>query len=191
MKKALSILLIATGIGLVPAFAEEDSPQGSERLPRVSLMDVLEATTKKSGLVFVVDEQAPAGVVIGQQALGEIGYPELLVVLRNNALAAVRVEGLVNIIPVARVREHALPVVDVDDESIGDDEWVTVVLKVRNTPAVQFVPILRPLLSQPGHLSASPTANALVLVDRFANARRVARIVAELDVPAANRVDGD
>ena len=154
-------------------------------------MDVLDATARNSDLVFVVDEAATPAVVIGQQRLRDTGYPELLVILKNNALAAVRVEGLVNVVPVARIRQYPIPIVDVNDESISDDEWVTVILSLEHAPAVQLVPILRPLLPQAGHLAASPAANAIILADRFANTRRVAQIAAKLDVPPRRKKSAD
>ena len=181
MKKTLTILLLGISIGAAQACAD-DVQKAARGLPRVPLMDVLDATAKNAELVFVTDERAPADIVIGQQRLRDIGYPELLVILKNNELAAVRVEGLVNVVPVNRVRQYALPIVDVDDDSISDDEWVTAILQVHNAPAVQFVPILRPIMPQAGHLAAFPAANAILVVDRFANARRVAAIVSRFDV---------
>ena len=180
MKKTLIILMLATGLGSTSVIAA-DKQDRVEPLPRVPLMDVLDATARTSDLVFVVDEAAPPAIVVGQQKLRDIGYPELLVILVNNGLAAVRVEGLINVVPVARVRQYSIPIVDTDDESINDNEWVTVILQVENAPAVQFVPILRPILPQAGHLAAFPAANSILVVDRFANARRVAEIVAEFD----------
>jgi general secretion pathway protein D len=75
--------------------------------------------------------------------------------------------------------------VQTDDASIAADEWVTRVLKTTNTDAAFLVPILRPLLPQAAHLAAHGTTNQLVIMDRYANVRRITEIVRALDVPSA------
>ena len=72
-----------------------------------------------------------------------------------------------------------------DDASIAADEWVTRVLTTSNVEAAQLVPILRPLLPQSAHLAALPSSR-LVVIDRYANVRRIAELVRLLDVPARN-----
>jgi len=49
-------------------------------------------------------------------------------------------------------------------------------------PAAQLVPILRPLLPQYAHLAALPYENTLLIVDRYANVKRIEAIVKALDV---------
>ena len=45
----------------------------------------------------------------------------------------------------------------------------------------QLVPILRPLLPQAAGLAAFPQTNSLVIVDRFANLRRIEGLIKALD----------
>jgi general secretion pathway protein D len=74
-----------------------------------------------------------------------------------------------------------------DDASIAADEWVTRVLTTTNVEAAQLVPILRPLLPQSAHLAAHATTNQLIVVDRYANVRRITEIVRTLDRPPARQ----
>ena len=46
--------------------------------------------------------------------------------------------------------------------------------------APTLVPLLRAMISMEGHLAATP-GNQLIVVDRYANVRRIAAIVEELD----------
>lgn len=62
-----------------------------------------------------------------------------------------------------------------------DDEWVTTVIPLKNMSATQVVPLLRPLLPQYGQLAPSSDRNALLLVDRTANVKRIIEIVKVLD----------
>jgi type II secretory pathway component GspD/PulD (secretin) len=63
-----------------------------------------------------------------------------------------------------------------------DAEFVSKIITVKSVPAAQLVPILRPLLPQAGHLVALPCANKLIIVDTFANIRRIQSIIDALDV---------
>jgi type II secretory pathway component GspD/PulD (secretin) len=63
-----------------------------------------------------------------------------------------------------------------------DAEFVSKVITVKSVPAAELVPILRPLLPQSGHLAALPCVNKLIIVDTFANVRRIQSIIDALDV---------
>jgi general secretion pathway protein D len=75
----------------------------------------------------------------------------------------------------------ALPLATAKD-SYPDGQFVTLVITVKNTAAPQLVPILRPLMPTYGHLSAMPCTNQLILVDNFANVKRLEKLIASLDV---------
>jgi general secretion pathway protein D len=69
----------------------------------------------------------------------------------------------------------------------GEAEWVTRVITVRKISAAQLVPVLRPLMPQTAHMAASVAGpdgeklTKLIVVDRYANVRRISQIVDELD----------
>jgi general secretion pathway protein D len=69
-----------------------------------------------------------------------------------------------------------------DKETRAESEIVTDVYRVKNSSAAQLVPILRPLLPQYGHLAADVCSNMLIIVDTYANVRRVEAVVQRLDV---------
>ena len=66
-------------------------------------------------------------------------------------------------------------------EKLPDAQVITRIIHVKTMPAAQLVPILRPLVPSFGHLAASVCTNDLLLVDRFANTKRIEAIVKELD----------
>jgi len=181
MKNALNTLLLLMCFAAFPAYSADGEGKTGAQLPRVPLLDVLGAVSKNAELTFLVDEKASAEVVVGQARLRDLSYSSLLLILRNNSLAAVKGAELINIVPVATVRQYALPVIREADDSIADQEWVTWIVSVEHMDATNFVPILRPLLPKPGHLAASSASHALIVVDRYANARRIAQIIADLD----------
>ncbi len=111
-------------------------------------------------------------VATGQIDTGEVVYASLLVILRNNDLAAATIDDIVSIVPVNIIRQFPLPVLNEDDESIADDEWITRVIQLKNAPAASLVPIMRPMLPQAGHLAAHPMSNTILIVDRSSNVNR-------------------
>ena len=173
---------------IAPIHADEQDCQSdlaASSLPRVPLTDVLDSVGSASGKRFMLDAGARPDVVLAESQIGSIDYASLLIVLRNNGLAAVTIGEVVNIVPVATVRQYPLPVIDADDASIADEEWVTRIVSLQNAPATMLVPIMRPLLPREGHLASNPASNSLVIVDRYANVQRLVGMIRELDAKAA------
>lgn len=79
------------------------------------------------------------------------------------------------------IRQKPLPVITELDDSIDGDTWVSMVYQVKNADAKMFVPILRPMVPQNGHLVAHPASNSLVIADSYANINKLITIVKILD----------
>lgn len=180
--KTISILvLIFAGMLGTPdlAYAADDREQSALRT--VALEELLEEVGRRSDERFLIDPRAPARVVVGALGKSHVTYPILLTVLRNNNLAAVRTSGVVNVIPMGLVRNYALPRVGADGPEMYDDEWVLRLVPVRNAAASRFVPYLRPLISQAGHLVGEDESDTLILVATYSVSERIVDIVEELD----------
>lgn len=199
MKHQLIVVVVLLWLGLATSACAQQSsdklsPGGriaigsmaQTAMPRESLEDVLTAVADREGLQFVVDVRVPAEVVVGQVRVRDLNYAVLLTVLANNGLAAVTIDNVISIVPVNVVRQYALPLLTEPDNSVADMEWVSWVMQLKNVPAAETVPIVRPLLPQAGHLSANPTSNSILIVDRYANVQRVTKILQQLDAAAGN-----
>ncbi len=147
----------------------------------VPLSRLIATVAKKTGKKFVVDPHVQGDVEIVGQDTTNISYGDLLTILRIYADTAVEYGGYVNVVPDAVVRQLPLPQVS-GKETHPDAEFVSKVITVKSVPAAHLVPILRPLLPQAGHLVALPCANKLIIVDTFANVRRIQSIIDALDV---------
>jgi general secretion pathway protein D len=82
----------------------------------------------------------------------------------------------VKIVPVRDGREAAVP-------AGPGDELVTRILPLRHADAAAAVPVVQPLVSKDGVLTAYPPTNRLVVVDAASNVERIAAVVRDLDVP--------
>jgi general secretion pathway protein D len=150
-------------------------------MPTTSLADILDAVSKKSGKKFLVGHEVRPEVVTGQLGPKDLDYSSLLLVLRNNDLAAATVDGIVNIVSARIIRQYPLPILFEDDGSIDGEEWVTRVVHLENAFAPELIPIMRPLLPQAGHLAANPASNTILIVDRYDNVKRVTEMIFRMD----------
>jgi general secretion pathway protein D len=167
--------------------AEESAAQRADPSPRfypapnMTLAALLESAAGRTGRQFLIHARAPEQIYVAGIELADITYPLLLSILRNNELLAVEFEGRINVIPEPIARTQPTRLVTPDERGVADDELVTMVVRPRNMMAAQAVPILRPMMPQYAHLAAMADQNALVIVDRFANARRIAALIEQLD----------
>lgn len=162
------------------------APRIDPDLPMVELAPLLQRVERASGKRFLVDRRLGSRIYLGNVDANEVTYPVLLAILRANGFAAFESEGLVNIVPDATIRFYETRIVQTDDSSIPADEFVTRVLRTTNIQAAVLVPILRPLLPQAAHLAAHFDTSQLIIMDRYANVRRITEIVRALDVPPGN-----
>ncbi len=168
-----------------PAAQAPAGPRVNPDLPTVELAPLLDRVERAANKQFLVDGRIGPQIYLAGVEPSDVTYPVLLSILRANGFAAFESEGRVNIVPDAEIRFHA-PVVTQDDASIPADLFVTRVLTTTNVEAAFLVPILRPLLPQAAHFAAMPSSR-LIVMDRYANVRRITEIVRSLDVPTPAR----
>lgn len=174
----------------------QDAPTGSAppppaRRPGIALTEVIARVTATTGRQFVVDPRLPPRVDLAGTPLADVTYPLLLAVLRVHGWFAQEIDGHTFLLPAESARSVGLRVLQKDDSSVADGEFVTRVIRVRNAsrrmaaaaqpehPAGDLVPVLRPLVTVDGHLSA--IGDHLVLVDRYDNVRRITAIIEEIE----------
>jgi len=181
LSSAAMLAVIAVAFSPPSAYAQSSEASVSQHVEGgIPVAQVVAAVSRKSGKKFVLDPRVHEVVVVGEDAAA-IGFNELLAVLRDYGFAAVEYGGSVHIVPDASIRQLPVPVIS-GKEIRPDAEFVSKVITVKNVSAVQLVPILRPLLPQVGHLAAFPCNNRLLIVDMFANVRRIETLVESLDV---------
>ena len=163
----------------VPAVPPPNLPP-PEPLPTVALSDVLARVARNSNKEFLMEIRTPQQIFLGGARLEDVNYPLLLSILRANGLAATTIEGRVNVVRDNEIRAYPLPIVNADDPKIPADEWVQRIITTSSVDTAQIVPVLRPMLPQSAHLAAiSP--RSLIVVDRYANVKRITETVKALD----------
>lgn len=172
-------LLTAVAAPCAGAQSETSAPPREGAVPVAKL---IETVAKRTGKTFIVDPRVQGeALLIGGGDPAKLDYAELLSVLQVHGFAAVANGDVVRVIPDTTVRQQPVPIVT-GKESHPVAEYVTRMLTVKNVPAAQLVPLLRPLLPQVGHLVAFPCTNMLMIVDTFGNVQRIEKLVQSLDV---------
>jgi general secretion pathway protein D len=147
----------------------------------VSVVKLIEAVAKRTGKTFIIDPRVQGEALLIGIDPAKIDYAELLSVLQVHGFAVVARGDVVRVIPDLIVRQQPLSIVT-GGQAHPDAEFVNKTLTLKNVPAVQLVPILRPLVPMAGHLVAFPCTNMLMIVDTFGNVQRIEKLVQTLDV---------
>jgi len=162
------------------AFGQAESSSSVSAANGTPLVQLIETVSKKTGKNFILDPRVNGNVVMIGMDPSKLTYADLLTVLQVHGFAAFESGGLVRIIPDTLARAAPSPLIT-GNEKHPDSEMVTRVIRVKSVPAAQLVPILRALLPQNAHLAAVACTNELIMVDSFANVRRIESVVAAMD----------
>ena len=166
------------------AHTQSSSPP-SESAARVEngipIATLITSVAKKTGKKFVIDPRVRGDVELVGHDTASMSYGELLTVLHVYGFTAVEYGSYVSVIPDASVRTTPIPIVS-GRETRPDAEFVSKIITVKNVPATQLVPLLRPIMPQAGHRVALPCVNKLMIVDTFGNVQRIQALIEALDV---------
>ncbi len=176
----LSRLLIIACLSLSPLAMAQDSWKIN-----LKNADIREFTTQVSAITgksFVVDQRVKGNVtVISNTSMdSEAIYELFLSVLRVHGYAAVEAGNVIKIVQqvLAKQSGNSLDF----KEGVNSEELVTRVIGAKNTPSIELVKILRPLIPQYGHIAGLDQPNAIIISDHASNIDRLAEIVSRIDV---------
>jgi general secretion pathway protein D len=146
----------------------------------VDIDELIARVAASTGKEFLVDPRVRARVFT-VPPIETPTYAELLSILRMHGFMAAEVEGRVNVIPDANARFMPARLLQRDDPSVPDDEYVMRVISVPN--AASLVPVLRPLMPQAAHLASTMPPDGetgdgkLILVDYYINVRKMTELI--------------
>ncbi len=162
---------------------------GSEATVALNFQDVdlpvlARFVSEVTGRNFILDDRVRGNVTIisPTRITPEEAYLVFQSVLQVKGFTTVPSGNFVKIVPVREGRESAIPT-----NARGGDELVTRILPLRYAAAADVVPVVQPLVSKDGVLTAYPATNRLVVVDSGPNVERLAALLRDLDVPHSER----
>jgi general secretion pathway protein D len=119
---------------------------------------------------------------------------QFLAALRLQGFTMVESAGLYKVVPEADAKLQSAAVTVSDNAASGADlasgnQISTQIFRLNFESANNLVAVLRPLISPNNTINANPGNNSLVITDYSDNLRRLARIIAAMDVANATGVD--
>ncbi len=118
-------------------------------------------------------------------------FDQIALALRLRGFALVEAEGLYKVVPEASAKLQSGTV----NTSIGaipanaGNQVVTQIFRLNYESPNNLLPVLRPLIAPNNSINVNPGTNSLVITDYADNMRRLARVIASLDVPNASDVE--
>jgi general secretion pathway protein D len=186
----LAALVCAASLALAQQQAQTAQQAIRPNFRDADITSIIDAVAMTTGRSFIVDPRVRAQVTMYSNATMTPGqfYQAFLAILQVHGFVAVPSGNVIKIIPDANMRQ--MPGNDLPEHvNPTSDEIVTQVLAVKNVSAATLVPILRPLQSTNGQISAVTGANMLIISDHAANVSRLERIIGRIDQVGSADVD--
>ena len=188
LKRFISLALFTLTISVIsPAHAEDQNWQVN--LKDADISAFIGQIADITGKSFVIDPRVKGKVnVISTDGMNEEAVYELfLSVLQVHGYAAVPAGDVIMVVQQNSVKQQGADLgAKVKKQS---REMLTKVLTIKNTPALDLVPILRPLVAKYGHLAGVKSANALIISDHAANIARIEQIIDKLDKSGSEELE--
>lgn len=165
-----------------PALAAETKKTWKVNLKDADIRAFISQVSDITGYSFVVDprvKNAKVTVVSSTAMNAKEVYELFQSVLHVHGFAAIPSGDVIKLVPQATAKQDSIRINQ--NRNVKGEELVTRVIPVKNTPAIELVPILRPLIPQYGHLAGVASANALIISDHAHNVRRILEIINRLD----------
>ena len=146
-----------------------------------------------SGMNVVVDPRVKGQVTLVSEkpVSPQVAMAQFLTSLRMQGFTMVESAGLFKVVPEAdaKLQSAAVETSDSAPKGAAGGQITTQIFKLNFESANNLVTILRPLISPNNAINANPVNNSLVITDYADNLRRIARIIAALDVSNATDIE--
>nr|WP_315476328.1 type II secretion system secretin GspD [uncultured Undibacterium sp.] len=144
---------------------------------------VIKAVGHYTGTTFVIDPRVKGQLtLVAEKPLTkEQAFKLLTSNLRMQGFAVVTSDGFSKVVPESDAKLQGGPT---QPKSVKGDQIITQVFRINYEPANNIVTVLRPLISPNNVINVSPSNNTIVITDYADNMRRMAEVIALLDVPA-------
>ena len=137
-----------------------------------------------TGKNFVIDENVRGriSIISPTRVTPEQAYSIFQSVLQLKGFTTVQAGPVIKIIPSRDVRQSAELTQSQEPGATQGDQYVTRMIKLRNTDATSIMNVIQPMISHDGLVAAFPQDNTLIITDAAYNVQRLLRIIGSLDV---------
>ncbi|MET3517766.1 general secretion pathway protein D [Pseudacidovorax sp. 1753] len=162
-------------------FANADIEAVARTMGVITGRDVVVDPRVKGTITLQTDRPLPPAAAFDQFAAA----------LRLQGFSIVQSDGLFKVLPEADAKLQSGTVTTSVGGAggVSGSQMITQVFRLNHESANNLLPVLRPLIPPNNTINANPGNNSLVITDYADNMRRLARIIAALDVPSASDIE--
>jgi general secretion pathway protein D len=174
---ALSLLVVWLPLSALAA----DDQGWKVNLKDADIKAFISQVANITGYSFVIDPRVKGKVtIVSDTSMGKREVYEMFQsVLNVHGFAAIPAGSVIKIVQQNNSKqEGGMPIGLRNKKS---EQLITQVIQIKDTPALDLVPILRPMVAKYGHLAGVKSANALIVTDHASNVRRIEKIIERLD----------
>ena len=195
---AAQMLVAATLLQSAPVFAQSgDAPRRGEPITLNFANADIEAVARTMAVVtgrdVVVDPRVKGtmNLVTDRAIAPAAAFNQFASALRLQGFAVVEAEGLYKVVPEAdaKLQTQTVNTATPSAGSVAGNQIVTQIFRLNYESPNSLLPVLRPLIPPNNTINVNPGNNSLVITDYADNMRRLARIIAALDVPNASDIE--
>lgn len=183
------IAALLCAVSAMPAQAQDPAGnQATLNFVGADIESVVKAVGQYTNTTFIVDPRVKGTInLVSEKPVTKAQAFQLLTsALRLQGYAVVAGDGFTKVVPEADAKLQAGPI---QAGKIRGDQIATQIFRLNYESAASMVPVLRPLISPNNTINANPGTNSLVITDYADNLRRLGKIIAALDGPAASDLD--
>ena len=153
---------------------------------------VIKAVGHYTNINFVIDPRVKGTItLVSEKSISKTqAFALLASALRLQGYAVVSGDGYAKVVPEADAKLQSVPTqVGNGAAQVKGDQIATQVFYLNYESSANLLAVLRPLISPNNTINANPGNNSLVITDYADNLKRLAKIIAALDVPASTDLD--
>ena len=179
LKNSLRAIAVTAALTLSAGSAAQEY---TVNLKDTDIQEFIKFVADVTGTTMVVDPNVKGKVrVISSKPVSQAElYDLFLSILDVQGYTAVRSGQVIRIVPSKDARSSPVPIME-DQAAVGNDEYVTQVIRLDNISAAKLIPVLRPLVPQQAHMAAYAPSNAIIISDIRSNIGRIVDIIERMD----------
>ena len=187
LKNSLRAIAVTAALTLSAGSAAQEY---TVNLKDTDIQEFIKFVADVTGTTMVVDPNVKGKVrVISSKPVSQAElYDLFLSILDVQGYTAVRSGQVIRIVPSKDARSSPVPIME-DQSAVGNDEYVTQVIRLDNISAAKLIPVLRPLVPQQAHMAAYAPSNAIIISDIRSNIGRIVDIIERMDRSAVQTTE--
>ena len=170
---------------------EDDAPMGNVTMnfQDVELPTLVKFISEITGRNFIVDERVKGKITIisPSQVTVDEAYLVFQSVLQVKGFTTVPSGPVIKIVPSKDAKASTLDTISAGRMTLPSDEFITRIVPLSKVDANGLLPILQPLVSPDGLLTAYGPTNSIIVIDAAANTERLVSLLLQLDVEGVER----